>query len=473
MKVSNTIETPGYFWLPETPDEKIPGALSVSKHGEISVDLIKVLGNYETEINSILNRRHQGVSRVSGIVRDGGYVTLTACNYLSFESNLAGGLDKVILGAQTAFVGVDFKQGEMSFTEYDFWVEGLSDWLNQSGITTTAISTGSGTIEYHQPEPIPHILSDETTMKFDFASTGPSPLSIYPLTDVRVTQTPFVSLSSTAPRPIEYFNSLATKLTKFLTLVVDQNVQIQSVKVYVAQESEDEGNTHRYPIRMYHAFHPTSDSDIRVRPHGILFSYPTINDFSKMINEWLKNYEPPTHAIALDSYFASRSNSPLPLTTRFLNLCQSMEALHGKMFPGERTMPKQEFNPIKTKIFKLLPADFPVSIKSKIGDANRPSLRDRLESLLAPFEDWFGGAERSKDLAKQVADTRNYLTHLQDRSGDQAQNTQELWNLYAKLDTLALLYMLKLLGLEKQDVAPLVQQTTSRLNQELTIDQEG
>ena len=446
----------------------------MSRHGEISVDLIKVLGNYESELNSILNRKHQGLSRVSGIVRDGGYVTLTGCNYLSFESALVGGLDKVILSAKTAFVGADYKQGEMAFTEYDFWVEGLSEWLNQSGITTaTDISTGSGTIEFHQPKPIPHILSDGTTMKFDFASTGPSPLSIYALTDVRVTQTPFVSLSSTEPRPIEYFNSLATKLTKFLTLVVDQNVQIQSVKVYVAQETEEEGNTQSYPIRLYHAFHPTSDSDIRVRRHGILFSYPTINDFSKMINEWLENYDSTTHASALDSYFASRSNSPMPLTTRFLNLCQSMEALHGKMFPGERTMPNQEFDPIKTQIFKLLPADIPDPIKSKIGDANRPSLRGRLESLFAPFEDWFGGAERSKDLAKQVADTRNYLTHLHDRGGDQAQNTQELRHLYTRLDTLALLYMLKLLGLDKQDLVPLVQQTTSRLNQELTIDQEG
>ena len=130
LKVSKSIQTPGYFWLPETPDERIPGVLSVSKHGEITVDLVKVLGNYVSEVNSILNREHQGISRVNGIVRDGGYVTLTACDYLSFKSNLAGGLDKVILGAQTAFVGADFQQVEMAFTEYDFWVEGLSEWLN-------------------------------------------------------------------------------------------------------------------------------------------------------------------------------------------------------------------------------------------------------------------------------------------------------------------------------------------------------
>lgn len=471
MKVSKTIQTPGYFWLPETPDERIPGVLSVSKHGEISVDLVRVLGNYVSEVNSILNRKHQGISRVSGIVRDGGYVTLTACNYLSFESNLAGGLDKVILGAQTAFVGADFQQGEMAFTEYDFWVEGLSEWLNQSGITTaTDISTGSGTIEFHQPEPIPHILSDGITMKFDFVSTGPSPLSIYALTDVRVTQTPFVSLSSTEPRPIEYFNSLATKLTKFLTLAVDQNVQIQSVKVYVAQETEEEGNTHSYPIRLYHAFHPTSDSDIRVSPHGILFSYPAIGDFSNMIIKWLENYDPTAHANALDSYFASRSVFPLPPTTRFLNLCQSMEALHGKMFPDERIIPKQEFDPVKTQILKLLPPHFPDSFKSKVGSTNYPSLRDRLESLIAPVEEWFGGSENSKNFAKQVADTRNYLTHLQDRGGQLARNSQELRDLHDKLDALATLRVLMLLGLDKRDLTALTQRTSNRLNQVLAVN---
>lgn len=471
MKVSKTVETPGYFWLPETPDEKTPGVLSVSKHGEISVDLVRVLGDYVSEVNLILNLEHQGISRVSGIVRDGGHLTLTACNYLSFESNLAGGLDKVILGAQTAFVGADFQQGEIAFTEYDFWVEGLSEWLNQSGITTTTdISTGSGIIEFHQPDPIPHILSDGTTMKFDFASTGPSPFSINALTDVRVTQTPFVSLSSTEPRPIEYFNSLATKLTKFLTLVVDQNVQIQSIKVHLAHEPEEDGHTHSYPIRLYHAFHPTSDSEIRVRPHEILFSYPAISDFSNMINMWLENYDPTSHANALDSYFASRSVSPLPPTTRFLNLCQSMEALHGKMFPDERIIPTQEFVPVKAQILKQLPPDFPDSFRSKIGSTNYPSLRDRLESLVGPVEEWFGGSENSKIFAKQVADTRNYLTHLQDRGGRQARNSQELRDLYAKLDALATLRVLMLLGLDKRDLTELTQGTSNRLNQVLTVN---
>ena len=466
MKVSDTIETLGYFWLPDTPDKKIPGMLSVSRHGEISVDLFRILGDYETELNSIINQKHQGINRISGIVRDGGYVTLTECDYLSFSTSLDGGVDKVILGAQAAYVGVDFQQGKIALTEYDFWVEGLSEWLNRSGITTTTnLSDGSGTIEFHQPEPILHTLSDGTTMKFDFSSTGPSSLSINAVTEVRVTQTPFISLISTEPKPIEYFNSLATKLTKFLTLVVDRNVQIQSVKVFVPHETN--GDIYNHPVRLYRAFHPVSSNDVRVSPHDFLFSYPTILDFSKMINVWLKNYEPDTYANALNSYFASKSSSRLPLTTRFLNLCQSMESLHGIMFPGTRIMPRPEFNSFKTRVFNLLPPDFPEPIKAKIGEANRPSLRSRLESLLSPFEEWFGGEELSKKFAKHVADTRNYLTHLHDRDEDQAQNTQELRELFTQLDTLALLYMLKLIGLDKHDIAILIQQTTSRLHQEL------
>ena len=197
---------------------------------------------------------------------------------------------------------------------------------------------------------------------------------------------------------------------------------------------------------------------------------PTTKDFGKMISKWLENYHQDAHANALDSFFASRSNIPIPRTTSFLNLCQSMEALHGKMFPDERIIPKQEFDPVKTQILKLLPPNFPHSFKSKIGNTNHPSLRDRLESLVAPFEEWFGGNENSKNFAKQVADTRNHLTHLQDRGGQQARNSQELQDLHDKLDALATLRVLMLLGLDEHDLAALVKKPSNRLNQVLDVN---
>ena len=474
MKNTEPVETPGYFWLPETPNEKIPGSLRISNSGEVSMELFRVLGNFESEINKILNREHENISRVCGMVRDGGAVTLIECAYQSFESNLSGGIDKVVLDAQIAFVGIEFKQNELSFTNFDFWVEGFSEWLSISGITATSdISNGSGSIEFRRPEPIPHNLPDGTIMKFEFSLTGPAPFSPYPLTEARVTQVPYVSLYSTDPKPIEYFTSLATKFTKFLSLVVDQNVQIQTVKVNPKQEANEEVKTRYFPVNVYRAFHPTSDRDAQIHRLQILFTYSNIKDFNKMISKWLKNYDATTYATALDSYFVSRSSAPLPLTTRFLNLCQSVEALHTKMFPDERIMPRQDFDDLKSQIMASLPSDCPEFVRIKIESANFPSLRDRLEKLLDPFEDWFRDGESSKDFARRVADTRNSLTHLHDRHGKQARNEQELWNVYDKLDTLALLYVLMLLGLDEHDLVPLVQETTSRLNRILTIDQEG
>lgn len=471
MKNNELIETPGYFWLPDSPDEKIPGLLRISKFGETSVDLVGIFGDYESEINKIMNLKHQGIHRVCGIVRKGGSVTLTQCNYLSVSTTLGGGLDEVIISAQTAYVGANFKQSEITFKEYDFWVEGLSEWLAMSGITTTTdITTASGTIEYHQPEPITHNLPDGITMIFDFASSGPPPLSIYPSTEVRVAQTPYISLSSTESKTLDYFNSLAIKLNRFLSLVVDQEVQIQTIKVTAEQKVDGGNETHKFLVRVYRRFSPSNDREAKIDRHMILFSYPTINNFDEMINKWLENYENDTFANAIDLYFASKSNVPLRSQTRFLYLCQSIEILHRRMFPNEMIIPEQEFNDLKRKIMTSLPTNCPEFVQRKIESANQLSLRDRVKRMMNLFEDWFRGDEDGEEFAKRVSNTRNYLTHYHGRRNSRAADEQELWNLYNKLEILTTLYVLMLLGLDKNDIIPIVQETSSRLNQELRIN---
>ena len=474
MKNNELIETPGYFWLPETPDEKIPGILRVSEFGETSVDLLKILGDYESEVNQIINKGHKGIDRICGIVRQGGYLTLIDCHYQSVNLRLGMSLDTAIINAQTAFIGADFKQSEITFKEYDFWAEGLGEWLAMSGITTTTdLSTASGTIEYHQLEPITHNLPDGITLKFAFASSGPSSLSVYPPTDVRVTQKPYMSLSSTEPKTIDYFHSLAIKLIGFLSLVVDQEVQIQSINIFPEQEAADEGSVYSFPVRVYRNFPPNSRGEAKIDQHKILFSYATINNFDEMISKWLENYDIATFASALDQYFASKSIFPMSLTTRFLYLCQGVEVLHRRMFPKERTIPNQDFKEIISQITNSLPDDCPEFIKNKLNSANQLSLRDRIERMMKPFEEWFKVNETSKEFAKRVADTRNHLTHLHGRQEQQATSGQELWDLYNKLEILTTLYVLMLLGLDKNDITPIVQHAPNRLNQELRITTEN
>ncbi|MDE2833508.1 MAG: hypothetical protein OXM02_03205 [Bacteroidota bacterium] len=469
MKNAKPIETPGYFWLPELPDNKVPGTLSVSKYGEISLDTYEVFGNQESEINKIFNSEHEGFSRIYGIVRDGGYVTLVNCNYQKVEMRFGPG--KMVLGARTAFVGVNFELDELSFQMYDFCVEGLSEWLGISGIMTSVDTSGRiGTINVRKPDPVSFNLPDNITLEFGFTSTG-MPLAAYqPITDVHIIQTPYISLNFSDPMPFEYFTSLATKMTNFLSLAIDQNVQIQSVKTHVVRDDISGNKPYYATVDVYHTFYPISDRSAIVRRHEFLFDYPNTRNLGKLMAKWLDIFRSDAHGNALDSFFTSRSSNPTPLSTRFLSLCQCLEALHGKTFSDERIVPSQDFDPIKTKMLKLLPRDFPDSFKSKIGNLNLPSLRDRLESLVAPLEEWFGGEQNSRNFAKQVADTRNRLTHLHDRNWQQARNPQELRDLYDKLDALATLRVLMLLGLDKPDLTALMQNTSNRLNQVLAVN---
>ena len=472
MKNNDPIETQGYFWLPNSPNEKLPGTLFISKFGEVSVDLLGIPGDYVTEINKIMNGEHEQIDRICGIVRKGGYVTLTNCRYHSVNTQMGGGVDEILINAETAFIGGAFGEQELTFTEYDFWLEGLSEWLNMSGIDTNFdLSTKSGTIEYHLPEPIAHVLSDGTTLSFEFAGTGPPLLPAFPPTDVRITQTPYISLKSSVPQHIEYFNSKAITLSRFFSLAVDEEVQIQSVKIITTARLSNDQTVGTYPIRVYCNFPAAIDKNADIKPHRILFRYADVSNLDEMINSWLSNYKTDTFANALDSFFLSRSNSPMSLQSRFLNLCQSVEVIHRRMFPGERIIPKQKFRHLKDPLLDFLPDDCPDFLRNKINSANQLSLRDRVERMMTQFENWFEDGETSKEFAKRVSDTRNVLTHLHGRTDEQASTAQELGNLYNKLETLATLYVLKLLGLTKSDIASIIQDSSSRLGQELRVTQ--
>ena len=135
MRVSEPIEARGYFWLPNDPDNKLPGNLSISEKGEVRVEMIGLFSELLAAFNDRLSGFVSEFDRVLGQVEDGGKVTLERCFYQPRRLSLSGGLSGSELIAEMAFIGAHFdNQEDMMVSEFRFSIEGLQDWLLISGI---------------------------------------------------------------------------------------------------------------------------------------------------------------------------------------------------------------------------------------------------------------------------------------------------------------------------------------------------
>ena len=76
MRLSEKFEKAGYFWLPSTPEEKLPGTLRISDSGEAELEILGIFGgqikafDYESKIE-----------RINGVIEGGKLVTLDKCFY--------------------------------------------------------------------------------------------------------------------------------------------------------------------------------------------------------------------------------------------------------------------------------------------------------------------------------------------------------------------------------------------------------
>ena len=457
MRLSEVIETSGLFWLPEKPEDQLPGNLHISDSGETTLELLGLFGDPLTAINDVLSAENSCVGRILGVVEKGGPVTLDECLRQNTNLRLFGGLSKLTFSPRFAFMGVNYEEGEIvTFTKFTVSVEGLDEWLAISGINVDwEFDSNSASITIRLPGEISLNLPDGIGLSFHFSMTFPS--RGITITEAGVSQKAFVSLESEEPRPIEYFSSLALKLCNFLRLAVDQDVAIDSITGYSTELTRESGSgdKHEVPIKVYYQSVPRSEVKREIHRHTILFDYPSVADqLEQIFIMWLESYEAFEPAFSL--YFASSSNDHQYLEVEFLQRAQGIETLHRRSHHSTE-MPQDEFRELLDSVLRTCPIDRRTWLRGKLHYSNEFSLRQRLEAMTGPFQHFFGASKARKAFIRKVVDTRNYLTHYDSELESRAATGQDLWELTMKLEALFQLHLLQIVGLDTDRIDSIVQ----------------
>ena len=461
MRLTEAIETKGVFWLPEQPDTQVSGVLKISESGEITVDLAGEFGNplvtpRGLRVSTTPHREEseQDPRRIVGVLQKGGPITLDRCLWQNTNFSFPGRLSTSTVYAELAFVGAEYEEDEEAlFSEFSFSVEGLETWLSVSGIETEwDTAAGRGVIRFHAPDDIPVHLPNDTEMRFSFGLTFPS-VSVL-RTEAAVRQTAHALVKLKEPRPLKYFSSLAFKLCNFLTLALDQAVAIQSMTGYLGRETSD-GENRRMAVRVYGQFAPWPERKPTIRWPGALLRCPHVaSQLEDMMGKWFESYQ--IFEPAFNLYFASRTQPSQFLDTKILWLTQALEALHRRS-SDETEMSEKEFDSLCESVMQGCPPDRRRWSRNRLRYDNELSFRNRIRRLLGPLERWFGDERKRRAFVDRVCDTRNYLTHYDETSTGNRAGSDEMFELYGRLEALFQLHLLSLIGLNDASIDSIVE----------------
>lgn len=455
MRLSEPFEKSGYFWLPGNSENKLPGVLRIAETGEATLEVIGIFG----DIKTALNDPAPNMSRIVGVIENGDLVTLDQCFYKNRNISF-GGISKSTIYANFVLSGANYDEGEsIAFSKFIFSVEGLDEWLSVTGLRVEHNwEDRSASIHFTPPKEIALQLLDEIGLTFTFGWTIPgTPI----VTEAKITQKAYISLTSESLRPIEDFLAVVFKINNFLCFAIDETVSLDSATGYSYEITRDTGNGEKreVPIKVYYQSIPFSEVKPKVQWHDMLFRYGHIaNQLERILNNWLTNYE--TSEPAFNLYFSSKSGGHKYLDGRFLSLAQGIETLHRRN-SQETLMPANEFDDLVTALLKGCPSEKQEWLKKKLEYANELPLRHRIRQMLEPFENLYGDSNQRKHFISKVIDTRNYLTHYDVRLSREVVSGEELWNLCMKLEGLFQLHFLRLIELDGESISNLVKKNNA------------
>lgn len=458
MRLTETIETTGAFWMPDRPDSQLSGVLKISESCEITLELAGIFEDpLATKEKTLplesLGREDGDPERILGILDKGGPAILDHCMWQNIRYSWSSGLSSSIVHADLVSVGVNHQLAEGLYTDVAFTIEGLDLWLSISGIETELDRPNkSGLIRYRVPEEISLNLSSDVTLEFRFGLSFPSVAEFR--TEASLTQTVQAVVSVREPQSIEYFSAIAFKLCNFLTLALDEPVCLQSVTGLLDRDADD-NRTSRTPVKIYGRFPPWTEEKPILKWHDAVFRYPDVErQLEETLSKWFNICE--KFGPAFDLYFASKTHSSLFLETRVLWLVQALEALHRRM-STETEMPVEEFHELRKSVVRRCPTEKKEWLNNRLRYVNELSLRRRIRRLLQPFGHWFGARNDREAFINMVCDTRNYLSHYDEKTtGNRASDPEEWFDLLGKLEALFQLLLLDLIGFDTSFIESVV-----------------
>lgn len=463
MRIKEEFKKSGYFWLPSTPEKKIPGTLVILDGGHIELEVVGLFDESIDGLNKVLNGSDD-LKRIVGHIEKHGLVTLDHCFYT--KKNISfGGISKSLVHVNKAYLGVAYDENEtVIFNTFQFSVEGIDEWIGISGIKVdNRYERRTATITYSPPEGVSLNLNNGMKLLVTFSWTLPG----FPnTTEAKITQKTYFKLVSKQERPLRDFISTAYKVTTLLCFAIDKIVCIERVSATSDAIRQDIGNgeSRPVPISLYYSSRPYSKDEPTIDSHRMLFRYGQIKgDAERIINNWIDAYDEIDPALNL--YFSTKTGAQKYLDGKFLALAQGLETYHRRK-SNEKLMDEDVFTELVETIISQCPEENRDWLSGRLTYGNEINLGRRIKSIIEPFKEVVGTSKKRGKIIRSIVDTRNYLTHYDKSLESNAASGKDLWSLCLKMEAFFQLHFLQILGFTQAEVSSVLD-NSHKLQQKL------
>lgn len=408
-------EMHGQWWLPETPEDRVPGRLVIGGDGSCTLELTGGLDIVDGTMN-------WDAPRVLGLA-EGARVTLLNCHT---ERMRGGFLTRPEhyhqLHVRRALVGAHVNADGAVFTSARIQIENLTTWLAFPIAERSSESHGDdyrATVSSAHPVQVEadgwSIRAESLVQPFQVSTTRERDL-------VSSEITAYLFLRPASSTTVEGFDEIALRMMDLVTLASGRASGLIRTTLFHENNLEyadADGSVLRVPVevesygRRVHTPQPDAQG---VAGHQFRF---TCNDrpFDALVREWMRVRR--TAAAACNVFFGLSYSEPTFTETRLLMTAVAAEALHSSLYGDATTMTKEHFTHLRDTVLAAVDDDADKQwLKAALRNA--PTFRERLqalagvpnreavEELIDDLDDW----------ARRLVRARNGLAHSGDENGD-------------------------------------------------------
>lgn len=465
----DSFEYQGYFWLPSTPERKIPGVVRFAK-SDITLDLLGTLVETSLRQLAVVGPPFKA-DIVVGQAQNGKNLTLYDCTQIGNTTNIPHGTGSSTVSAGCLLIGKHYaSKADLLFHSLSINYLHLEEWIayrpfspqeeekNPSGETTIFAS------KYVVPDKVKYPVA---SLSCDI--TIDSQMFLGGFASFHKESREHVALLTVTPgekKSFDWFLERTVDLQNLLTLFIGEPTFPKRTVLY-GDELTGPGFTYREDIQLF--FHPAHGKVVeRLHPIKMLAFFPGLSaHFGTILDSWFSKKQLLETVCAL--FFGVIYNDYLFLQFRFLGLIQALET-YCRRVQGGKYLPDADYEKIAAALKAALPPTTPQDLRNslvqgKIKYGNEYSLRKRLRELLCSLDDETAKlvTPSSGKFCDDVTATRNYLTHYTSELHAQAFKGAELYAAHLRLRMLVTIVLLKELGLEEKAIRDLLANSHSRL----------
>jgi len=453
----------GYWWLPDNPEDIIPGVAIFD--GKYYV-IIKLYGEFS---NTQYNKDDIIPIILGKSTLDKEIITLINC-----KVQMPDPFSRQFIGLKyLSLTSIDFVEGyHLNNFETDlinrvnFTFSNLSPWLNTT-IKHNAENQENVKIEnqnlHKKGDYLFNIKSSlENDLEITFSSHLKSKQNNFITENFYIDST--ISLYNKNGKNLVYYKRIIDKFQMLLSFATQSNVYAKNIKIFPADSNivkdhlllyEDMGFT--YSTRQRGDYKENHD----ILNLNMFFDFSLIKDnLTSILINWINNSDKFGQAFQL--YFAVLFNKNIYLENTFLFYIQAIEGILRQLQGKQVYIDKKKFDDIllnssnKSSI-ENLSEKLKNKLNSELPRINEYGLRDRidlfLEDLSQDFKDrMFYNHTEANDFSKNIVEIRNYLSHMLPKPPSCYSNLEQFKTNTSKIKILLEVLLLKVLGIEYNEI---------------------